>query len=96
MAKVGIFKLSALLICLVLLSGECFAHQSPTHTRKQIVESFLKTWLVQKDVSSALKFFHEKAVSDGFVIDCAVAAKLLSQKQSARIPKQLSASFGSS
>ena len=70
MAKARIFRLSIILACFVLLPNICIAHQLSLEARKKTVESFLHTWLVHKDVPAAITFFYERALTDGFVLDC--------------------------
>lgn len=47
------FKLSTLLMCAVLFPANALTRQLAAENRKPAVESFLKAWLVKKDLTSA-------------------------------------------
>ncbi|HEX8845883.1 MAG TPA: hypothetical protein VF791_14620 [Pyrinomonadaceae bacterium] len=74
------FKLGVMLVCFVFLSSICFA-QKPPQTRKEVVNDFLEAWMVRKDITTALQFFHEKAFLDDSVLDCGCCSHFKSETE---------------
>jgi len=66
--EVGL-KFVVFIVCICLCSSLCAASQRGNNSRKKTVDSFLRAWLVRKDIPAALRFFHSRAFSDASVID---------------------------
>jgi|SRR5215213_223043 len=69
MVKEAGLRFAALLVCISLCSSLCVANQRVKDSRKKVVENFLQTWLVRKDIPAALRFFHSRAFSDASIIN---------------------------
>jgi hypothetical protein len=61
--------LTAIATSVILFPADQFAHATSSDTRKATVDRFLTAWLVRKNSSTALRFFHPSALNSFPVID---------------------------
>jgi len=74
-------KLPVALILLVCFPSVRVDGSAPKDARRATVANFLTVWLVRKDVSAALRYFHPRALSSFPVIDNCVRADYIPDSQ---------------